>query len=47
MSKYLVQANLEGVSDFAISESFTHRFMALKAVKLALKKGLLVRIKKI
>ena len=47
MSKYLVRANIEGVSDFAIEETFSTRFFALRAVKYALKKGLLVRIMKV
>lgn len=47
MSKYLVTANIEGVSDFVINEKFTYRFMALKAARIALKKNLIVRICKI
>jgi len=42
--KYLVKANLEGVNDFLIDETFSTRYYAMKAVRSALKAGLIVRV---
>ncbi len=47
MSRYLVKANVEGVADYVIESSFKYRFMAMKAVKIALKNNLMVRIIKV
>lgn len=47
MGKYLVTANIEGVSDFIIQSEFKYRFMAFKAAKIALKKNLIVRMCKV
>jgi hypothetical protein len=46
-TQYMVRAWHEGTQDFIIDEQFEYRFMALKAVKLALKKNLMIQIIKV